>query len=351
MWFTGFGLVVSATVLSRLDTAIFMTLLFLGIAIHPALRKKIRGKQIAGLIVGTIPLFLYFLSNHIFFHTWLPVSGLAKQLKFGHYPSSPAWQTLFHKTHAQLLNVLVIVLAILLLPILFKRLTQIQFVLYSTLLVFPFLYIFVLSCVSDWKLWDWYFYSFRPALCVALIVFTLWRPTAQLMRNVYVTGFIAIFVFGYVAMIRRTSVGGNTMYQSATFISGFSTTHPGIYAMGDRAGMVSYLLPYPLVQTEGLVMDRNFLDLIKRRAPLREALDKYGVRYYISVATKPYSGCYQASEPYEAGPESPHMAAEFCEQPIASFIDTDGLKTLIYEVGEPAFSNPAQLSISPEPLP
>ena len=289
IWFTGFGLVVSATVLSRLDTAILMALLFLGIAIHPALRKKIRGEQIAGLIVGTIPLFLYFLSNHIFFHTWLPVSGMAKQLKFGHYPSSPAWQTLFHKTHAQLLNVLVIVLAILLLPILFKRLTQIQFVLYSTLLVFPFLYLFILSCVSDWKLWDWYFYSFRPALCVALIVFTLWRPTGQLMRNVYVTSLIAIFVFGYVTMIRRTSVGGDTMYQSATFISRFSATHPGIYAMGDRAGMVSYLLPYPLVQTEGLVMDRNFLDLIKRRTPLREALEKYGVRYYISVATKPYA--------------------------------------------------------------
>jgi hypothetical protein len=125
------------------------------------------------------------------------------------------------------------------------------------------------------------------------------------------------------------------MYQTAIFVKQFSATHPGIYAMGDRAGMVSYLLPYPLVQTEGLVMDRDFLDLIKRRTPLREVLDKYGVRYYISIATKPYTGCYEASEPFEAGPQSPHMLAEFCEQPVTEFTDTDGIKTLIFRLDEP----------------
>ncbi len=341
MRFTGLGLVVSAIVLSRLDTSILIALLSLGFGIRPALRMRIRGEQIAGLVAGTVPLFLYFLSNRIFFHTWLPVSGMAKQLKLGHYPSGPPWHSLFNKTHAQLLNVLVIVLAMVLLPILSKRLTQIQFVLYSSLLIFPFLYLFILSCVSDWKLWDWYFYSFRPALCIALIMFAIWRPTALLLRNVYVTGLVALLAFVDVTMMRRTSVGGNTMYQSATFISRFSATHPGIYAMGDRAGMVSYLLPYPLVQTEGLVMDRDFLGLIKRRTPLREALDKYGVRYYI-VTTMPYTGCYHASEPSEAGPESPHMMAEFCEPPAADFTDTDGLKTLIFRLDRPATDHLSQ---------
>ena len=336
--FTGYGLLVSAIVLSRLDSIILMALLFLGFMMHPGLRARIRGKQVLGLAFGTVPLFLYFFSNRIFFHTWLPISGMAKQLKFNHYPSSAAWHSLLRKTPAQLANVVVIVIAILLLPALFRRLTKIQTVLYGSFLIFPFLYLFIVSCVSDWKLWDWYFYGLRPALCIALILFATWRPTAGLLHNTYVTGFAALFSLGCVATMHRTSVGGNTMYQTAIFVKRFSATHPGIYAMGDRAGMVSYLLPYPLVQTEGLVMDRDFLDLIKRRTPLREVLDKYGVRYYISVAIKPYTGCYHASEPSEAGPQSPHMLAEFCEQPVTEFTDTDGIKTLIFRVDEPVAS-------------
>lgn len=338
LWSGGFGrfaclgLLVSAVVLSRLDTSILMALLFAGIVMHPALRGRIRREHLAGLTTGVIPLFVYFISNQIFFRTWLPVSGMAKQLKPGHYPTSEAWQSLFHKTPLQLVNVAVVLAAICLLPLLFKRLTSIQSVLYSCLLVFPFLYLFILSCVSDWKLWDWYFYGLRPAMCVALILFATWRPTAQLLRNVYVTGLVATAMFVYVAKMRRTSVGGQTMYQTAIFVQGFSATHPGVYAMGDRSGMVGYLLPDPLVQTEGLVMDRDFLDLVKRQTPLREALKQYGVHYYISVATKPYAGCYRAAEPYEAGPASPHMVAEFCEPPVAEYTDTDGLKTLVYDL-------------------
>jgi hypothetical protein len=330
--FVSLGLLVSAVVLSRLDTSILMAMLFVGVLVHPGLRKRIVGVQAAGLIAGIVPLLLYFASNQVFFRTWLPVSGMAKQLKTGHHPSSAAWHSLFSKPPLQLLNVAVVALAILLLPVIFRRLTTMQQVLFSSLLLFPFLYISILSCVSDWKLWDWYFYAFRPAVCVALILFVIWRPTAQLLRNAYVTGLIALFMFAYVAKMRRTSAGGDTMYQSAIFVQGFSATHPGVYAMGDRAGMVGYLLPDPLVQTEGLVMDRDFLDVVKQRTPLRDALKKYGVRYYISVATKPYAGCYLASEPYEAGPASPHMVAEFCEPPVAEFTDTDGLKTLIYQM-------------------
>ena len=74
--------------------------------------------------------------------------------------------------------------------------------------------------------------------------------------------------------------------------------------MGDRAGTVGYLLPGPLVQTEGLMMDLNFLKLIQNKTPLLEALADYNVRYYISsIVNPPSSGCFHAVEPLQAGPK------------------------------------------------
>jgi hypothetical protein len=330
------GLLVSAMVLSRLDSILMAALIFVALLLNPATRRSLRREHFIGLVIGVLPLAIYFLSNQIFFHTWLPVSGLAKQLKANHLPSTPAFHSLYGKQKSQLLSVLPVVLGIGLLPFLYRRLTAMQQVLYPVALIFPFLYLAVLSCLSDWQLWGWYFYTFRIALCVAFALFCVWAPTASILRRP-VVGYVAALVM--LALIFRTHSAAGAQYQLleiAEDVRSFATTHPGVYAMGDRSGMVAYLLPEPIIQTEGLVMDKAFIANIQQQLPLRTALAKYSVRYYIATTYPPYAaGCVHIAEPYQAGPASPHMAADFCQQPAAVF-QQENLRTSIYDLRESA---------------
>jgi hypothetical protein len=336
---TVLGLLASALILSRLDSIMLAGLIFLALLAHSATRRLFTPKVLIGLAIGLLPLALYFLSNQVFFHTWLPVSGMAKQLKFNHHFASPAYGSLFHKTKSQLLNVLPVPLALLLLPLVWKRLTAIQQAIYPVVLAFPFIYLAILSFLSDWKLWDWYFYSFRVALCIAFALFCLWSPTRSVLRQPLVGAVVALAMFALVLKTHSSTGAQIQLLEVADDVRDFSATHPGTYAMGDRSGMVGYLLPQPLVQTEGLMMDRGFLSNIQQQLPLREALAKYNVRYYIATTYPPYAiGCLHVAEPYQAGPESPHMAADLCDPPVAVFEQRD-LKTLIFDLqpsGAPA---------------
>lgn len=297
------GLLVSAMILSRLDTLLMAGLIFIALLLNPRTRSSLRPVHLYGLALGLLPLAIYFLSNQIWFHTWLPVSGMAKQMKFNHLPSNAAFQSLYGKQKSQLLSVVPVVLAIGLLPVLYKRLTAIQQILYPVVLVFPFLYITVLSCLSDWQLWGWYFYPFRTALCVAFALFCLWTPSARILRQPAI-GYLAALAM--LVLIFRTHSATGAQYQLleiAEDVRSFQATHPGIHAMGDRSGMVAYLAPEPIVQTEGLVMDRQFLTNIQQQVPLRTALKKYNVRYYIATTYPAYAaGCVHIAEPYQAGP-------------------------------------------------
>jgi hypothetical protein len=332
------SLLVSAMVLSRLDTLLLASLLLLSLLLHPATRGTIQMPQIKGFLLGAMPLALYFASNRVWFHTWLPISGVAKQLKTTHLPSDPAFRSLYSKTPFQLANVAVIFLAIMLLPAIYRRLTAIQQASYPVVLVFPFLYLLLLSCLSDWKLWDWYFYSMRTALCVAFLLLCLWPPIARLVHKplagILATAVILVLIF----KTHSTTGGQQQLYEVAEDVRSFSESHPGIYAMGDRSGMVAYLLPHPMVQTEGLVMDTGFVADIRQQRPLQTTLARYGVRYYIATTYPPYSDpstCFHAVEPQQAGPESPHMTADLCQTPVKTIQQTD-VRTQIYDLQGPA---------------
>jgi hypothetical protein len=145
-----------------------------------------------------------------------------------------------------------------------------------------------------------------------------------------VVGFLVLSVFACLALMRWTKQQKD-IYEASIEIQQFATTHPGTYAMGDRAGRVAYLIPDPVIQTEGLMMDRDYLDYIRRETPLRKTLAHYEVRYYIATAYKPFQGCFQAVEPAKAGPSSAHMRDKFCEKPVATYFHND-IETLIFDL-------------------
>jgi hypothetical protein len=106
-------------------------------------------------------------------------------------------------------------------------------------------------------------------------------------------------------------------FQRAIGLQEFAAAHPGLYGMGDSAGFASYLMPAPLLQLEGLVGDKAFVDRIRRQQPLPQALDELGVDYYVTVRPQPNGDCYDVQEPYWAGPHSPAMKAHLCIHPVA----------------------------------
>ena len=90
--------------------------------------------------------------------------------------------------------------------------------------------------------------------------------------------------------------------------------------MGDSAGTPAVVMGQPIVQLEGLVMDKKFLENIREKRNLLDVLRAYGVRYYVSTnAVSEANGCFALSEPKVAGPRSPHMRATLCRAPVKSF--------------------------------
>ena len=324
----GLGLLFSAMALSRIDTLIFGALLLTGIFLTPALRPLAQPRLLAGLVGGMLPIAIYFAINQHYFGIWLPVSGMAKELKFGHAPSLEPWRVFFHPLAAA--YTLLMLVALVLLIRTRRRIAPMDRVLYAATLLFPFLYYTVLSFVSDWTLWGWYMYPLRTAVCVSFVLLCLSPFVASLFNRTAVSIVMVFTVFAGLAMLRWTRQQTD-IYEASLEIVDFAHTHPGIYAMGDRAGRVAYLIDQPIVQTEGLMMDRDYLNYVAHQTPLRETLAHYNVRYYVATAYQPSTGCFEAAEPAKAGPASAHMRAEFCAPPLATFLH-NGHRTLIFDL-------------------
>jgi hypothetical protein len=323
------GLLLSAMVLSRIDTLIFGGLLLFGILISKPLRAMIRPGLLLGVGLGLLPVLFYFVSNHVLFGTWLPVSGMAKELKLSSGPSIETWRMFFFPLAG--FFILVLLTALFLFPAIRKQISPMERVFFPAALLFPFVYYFILSCVSDWTLWGWYMYPIRVAVCISFLTFCLWRPLSRLLQKPLVTGFLLLTVFACLSLMRWTKQQTD-IYDASVEIQKFATTHPGTYAMGDRAGRVAYLIPDPVIQTEGLMMDRSYLEYIRRQTPLRDTLAHYNVRYYVATAYEPFQGCFRANEPAKAGPTSAHMRDVFCEKPVATYFHND-IETLIFDLG------------------
>jgi len=103
--------------------------------------------------------------------------------------------------------------------------------------------------------------------------------------------------------------------------------------MGDLAGAAGFFLPYPVVQTEGLVMDPPFLQKIHHQgrsvssvAPIRRAL--LTSPRWITRRTRVAS---ITVEPIRGVPTSARMRAVFCELPVLQY-DVSYWRTRIYDL-------------------
>jgi hypothetical protein len=320
------GLLASALVLSRLDACLVVAAYTALTVIRPSGKRETALKRLVWFTVGLLPVFVYFVVNQVEFGTILPISGIAKNLKSTWLPSN---STVLILGLPRLVNILftwpcLALCALFLVALISGSLNAGSSVqpdqrrVQLCVLLHPILFYGVLSFSSDWQMWwIWYLYPMVPIFALlAPPLIARWIPSS---RSAMTCLAVAATCASLLIILNRTGTNAGSVfeYQRALGLQRFAASHPGRYAMGDDAAMASYLMPAPVLQLEGLVADKAFVDRIRRREPLVQALDELGVDYYITVRPRVIGKCYDVKEPEDAGSRSPAMQARLCVQPVA----------------------------------
>lgn len=299
------GFIAALTCLSRLDAAIFV--LFMGLPSLPALLKSPRCMGL--LLVGGAILPAYFVWNIVEFSALMPASGAAKQLKGDVLPSILPMQLLFQiAPESRPFGLAALVMVVV--RLLVQRPGGTEAAYLAGVLGF----FLVHSSLSDWMLWFWYLYPIVPA--IALSGPPVLESIGRVGRVLVTAAFILVLIPFVIVHIRSGPVFMPLLQPLAKEVADLTKARPGVYSMGDRAGMAAYFSHVPILQTEGLVMDRAYLENIRQEKDLIEVLQAYGVRYYLTFEPKREGSCWVVEEPARAGPDSPKMRGRFCQDPI-----------------------------------
>ncbi|MGH7290584.1 MAG: hypothetical protein ACREJT_05200, partial [Myxococcota bacterium] len=138
---------------------------------------------------------------------------------------------------------------------------------------------------SSWQLWPWYFYAIPVSL-----LFTLVALVNHVARAATV-----LAVLSATSVLALTSIWTVEQVASADSRSAFVSTAPEVagmidrldpadspIAIGDRAGSIGYHLGRPVVQLEGLVDSKEYLDALENGG-VGPYLNERGVRFYARV--------------------------------------------------------------------
>jgi len=340
------GVLAALLVLSRLDTLLLIALYFVGALSSRRSTLAAFVRASAYFAIGFTPVLAYLISNLHFFGALMPISGAAKQLA-----PSP-WQhpilrgfAISDNLHYAFVYPVVAASVLALGLVVSNRARETAFERRAGLfpnLIFPFVFYTAQVAMTDWPFWDWYLYPWLAAAPLAIsLACKQWRsPLVRLSEKAdawlvdklkLAASVIALGSLAIAALDFRRPLPELPIDAFSKTLTRFSEAHPGRYAMGDRAGMVGIRLPFPLVQLEGLMEDRRFLDHIRARDNLNEVLRKYDIDYYASTGAVESEGCYRTTEPRQAGPGSPRMEGVFCQRPVLEFhSDFDGTNTLVF---------------------
>lgn len=331
------GGLAALTMMARLDAAMLPALFVLGLWMTGTYREVFTRQNVLAFLLCGLPLPLaYFAANLHWFHRLLPVSAAAKQMRHGWAPSMEALRS-FHGM--SVVAVAAAVLCGMAVWRLRRALRAQEKVFCLAALGCGFVFYGIEIFVSDWKLWGWYFYALRFAVAACFLIVGIaverdlvpvgWSGVRSTIRSPW--GGSAVYLCSMAVLLNtHFQVNSSIMdtQEAALKLERFERTHPGRYAMGDRAGMFGYVSRDPVLQAEGLMMDRAYLRHIRAEDDLRATLTQYGVDYYViftQTQQERPGPCFKASEPVIAGPSALRMQSTFCEAPVYQFNGFDGV--------------------------
>lgn len=270
-------------------------------------QKALRFRNFRQLLVlaaiAFLPIVIYMILNYITLGVPVPVSGIAKSATHLNTVHSATFRSFKgFGWHANLIAVFALLAGLYL--AIKKSNSALRWLLFMTL------FFYLQNAVrSDWKIWDWYLYPFSVLLFVITyfadsIAFNMkGRPAVvPLLVTSAVGGLLFLKIIAYLKPYE------NMMFQAAVKIQNFENGHKGNYAMGDRAGIVGYLIPSKLVQLEGLVMDKAYLNTLAKAHDVNDLTSPYHVDYYITTNPVALSdSTFVVKEPMQSNGASPKI--------------------------------------------
>jgi hypothetical protein len=255
----------------------------------------------------------------------MPVSGMAKQLRTSFVPVLNPIQSLFSLNINKVIYTL-IPLGIYILDIVFyyfkrKQLNNNAKLIVIPSLIFPIAFLIHQTMFSGWILWPWYFYIFIPSIIAFAILF---KQILQKIDNLTILYILLLIIMIYsVAFGFGKNPNEYKLYAITEEIKTFEENHHGFYAMGDCAGTPAFIIKSPIIQLEGLVMDKEYLSFIKK-GDLKLIFKKYNIKYYISTNSIKIGSIWYCSEP---ACEHTYILKAKCKlkfDPIATIRTTSG---------------------------
>ena len=327
------GLVAAALILARLDAAILVALVCLALMLGWRTESRSAARAAAFAVCLLTPVAMYLAVNWHVFHLLTPVSGLAKQLRTTHTLAARPFATLLPLDRQRLILILPQVLVLVADLLLVHRLGELKRSrILTAFCAFPFVHFALLGFLSDWPAWPWYTYSVTLGCTGALaLMLRLVSPSSSAVTGVRLALYayaavLCIYIAGYAAL----GPDSVSLAQSSRQVAQWMNAHPAVYLMGDQSGTTAYLSHQPIVQTEGLVMDRTFLDRMRARTPLPQIAKEYHATYYVAVGQWQNGRCLDLHEPGNAGPTSPTMDGRICHPALATYY-RDGVPIRIFQ--------------------
>lgn len=314
------AVVFSFAVLTRLDSVIFLAPLML-LSMHD------RSKSMSGLLPFIfIPVALilpYVIINLVFFNSLLPVSGLAKSSGSFVLFTSDLFSSLFSYTNWKRVNLFALVMIpVVFLAVFLKRSLSFSDKTGIALIIGAIIFYVATASRSDWPLWPWYFFPGYFVFFAGFLISSHRFKPLSLLNGVSMVAFMLVALtscYLFIAMSGSvvSRINKSPINKESDEIVSFMDDNPGVYAMGDRAGIIGYRSSQPLIQVEGLVMDKHFIDALRSPSiTMNQILDRYKVDYYINFQSPSYDGCFYGREPVFG---KQHVVSTLCRPPIAVF--------------------------------
>jgi hypothetical protein len=337
-----FGFLSSLLILSRLDATIVILLFLLVLPFMYRVALKELASFYLYFCLGGFLVAVYLEINYYYFDTVFTVSSLSKFLKV---KPGINWELLKNLPflHDSLYAIVLLPLGAILLWLRRKNLSRSAVFFVLLVFLFPVVYYSIITYKTDWFLFRWYLY---PLPFVFFAVVALVSEYIRIKIKIApALALISVCALTVVYVLRDTTnwkPNPNSPYSHSKLLQPFAKSHPGIYAMGDRAGIMAYMINEPVIQLEGLAADMTMYKFIKAESDLKTALAHYKVRYLIetnSITESPEKdSCYQIEEPHtgQAGNNSAKMRMTLCEEPIwvqtTSENSGAGVVTNVFEV-------------------
>lgn len=337
-----FTLLATMIILSRVDSALIVIVVWLFVVGRTFEGREKEPKRWLSanalpIVLGGLPLLIYLVFNLALFKAALPQSAIAKALTDA---PGPYWEPLmFFTEHFGVIwspvCAIFAIITVVGLASADRRLLP-----WAIVAMWPIVFYAILVFRSPWPCWPWYAYPIvASSPAVAVIALTTGRQ-GKLMSALSVSAALLLAAGVTSLQIRnlRRIEWDQPINAAALKLRDFGETHPGRYAMGDRAGAVGYVLGHPLLQLEGLVGGSRVLSAIRSRQDLLAFLKSNKVAYYVSTnLERDRNGCFEAREPAKAGPAALHMTATLCLKPIDEFsLDENGMAmiTRVFKVND-----------------